>query len=639
MARVRSTAEKLMRWFADLSIQIKLIGAYILIILVPVIIISNYLFTGFYQNTIKDIIQENRYQTDNEKQEIMSKIEVMEQSIGLLVSDRQLREYVTVESEPELEDIKRFQEYSLTFLQSVLFNNSDIAGIRFFVNNPWISELWPIIYHEERIKDSPFYTKMMNQNGNILWEIQSEDTLLQVQDSNAAVNQSSSSIVSLMAGVNQINSQNLIQHLGIIKVDMPIGNFFKKAYNNSSDRVSRFYILDQQGNLHANNTDPLPELDEADIQQAVAKYQQAGKSSLLLSRKGEDFLYLVEHIDKINAELINVISLQTTYSKIDQTRNTVIVVILILLILLAITTFFMQSIILNKLNILRESMKQVRSGDFGVDIDVRGGDEIGELAHHFRQMLNTINEMIADAVKRSAATKEAELQALHNQIDAHFLYNTLENLKMLAEVEGQYTVSDALTSLGSIMRYNLRWSSDRVQLRDEVGHIQHYVTIMNIRYDEKLKLVIEVEDRFRDHELLKMSLQPIVENALKHGVYSALMKGDGLVVAIRAFEEGGFFYIEVTDNGIGIAGDKLQELNRKLIMSDEEFYALPGETTETAELNKRSGGIGLRNVNQRIQMVYGEEYGLRIESKRGSYTQVTVKLPLLTSGRGGTQII
>lgn len=634
MARVRSTAEKLKRWFADLSIQIKLIGAYIVIILVPVIIISNYLFTGFYQNTIKDIIKENRYQTDNEKQEIMSKIGVMEQSAILLASDRQLMEYVRIESEPKVSELMQFQKFSFNSLLNILYINPEIESIRFYVKNPWISELWPIIYHEERITDMPFYSRVINRNGYPLWEIQSEDALN--LDDNPTVNPSS--VVSLMLEFKHVNNQNLFQHLGIVKVDMPIGNFFKKAYNNSSDRDSRFYILDQQGNLYANSTDPLPGLDEADIQQAVAKYKQAGKSSLLLSYKGEDFLYLVEHIDKINAELINVISLHTTYSKIDQTRNTVIVVILILLILLAITTFFMQSIILNKLNILRDSMKQVRGGDFGVDIDVTGGDEIGELAHHFRQMLNTINGMIADAVKRSAATKEAELQALHNQIDAHFLYNTLENLKMLAEVEGQYTVSDALTSLGSMMRYNLRWTGDRVQLRDEMGHIQHYIAIMSIRYDEKLKLEIEVEDRFWDHEILKMSLQPIVENALKHGVYSALMRSDGLIVAIHAFEDGDFFYIEVTDNGIGIAGDKLQELNRKLIMSEEEFNALPRETAETTELNKGSG-IGLRNVNQRIQMVYGNEHGLRIESKRGSYTQVTVKLPLLTSGRGGTQII
>ncbi|AIQ31184.1 hypothetical protein P40081_25705 [Paenibacillus sp. FSL P4-0081] len=282
MARVRSTAEQLKRWFADLSIQIKLIGAYIVIILVPVIVISNYLFTGFYQNTIQDIIKENRYQTDNEKQEIMSKIGVMEQSAILLASDRQLMEYVRIESEPKVSELMQFQKFSFNSLLNILYINPEIESIRFYVKNPWISELWPIIYHEERITDMPFYSRVINRNGYPLWEIQSEDALN--LDDNPTVNPSS--VVSLMLEFKHVNNQNLFQHLGIVKVDMPIGNFFKKAYNNSIDRDSRFYILDQQGNLHANSTDPLPGLDEADIQQAVAKYKQAGKSSLLLSYKG-----------------------------------------------------------------------------------------------------------------------------------------------------------------------------------------------------------------------------------------------------------------------------------------------------------------------------------------------------------------
>lgn len=279
-------------------------------------------------------------------------------------------------------------------------------------------------------------------------------------------------------------------------------------------------------------------------------------------------------------------------------------------------------------------MQKVGKGDFHVEIDVQGGDEIGELARHFREMLGTINGLIAEAVQRSAATKEAELQALRNQIDAHFLYNTLENLKMLAEVEGQYTVSDALTSLGSIMRYNLRWTGDTVQLADELKHIQHYISIMNIRYDEKLKVEIQAEDRFHAHELLKMSLQPIVENALKHGMYSALMRGDGLIINVQAYADDQFFYIEVTDNGIGIPADGLQQLNHKLIMSDEEFNQL---TQETAGYSTGHNGIGLRNVNQRIRLHYGEDYGICVESRQRSYTTVRVKLPLLTSVRGGMQ--
>lgn len=521
MASIRSSAGKWKRWFADLSIHMKLIGAYIVIILVPVIVISNYLFAGFYQDTVNDIIKENRYQLKNERQEIMSKIEVMEKSFFMLISDRSLGEYVTAEEEPGVKELKQFQDYSLNYLQSVLFNNPNIASVRFFVNNPRVSELWPIIYQEERIKDSPMYTKLMNQKDNALWEIQPEDSIF--ENSSTMVDERSSSMVALAVRLNLPNKQ----HIGIVKVEMRIEDLFDKAYNNSGERDSRFFIIDQQSKLYTNSMEPLPGLNQAQILKAAVKVKQEGRSSLQFSAGGEDFLYLLEPIDRLHVDLVNVISLQSTYSKIDSTRNRVILIISLLLVLLAVITYWIQSIVLKKLHVLRESMQKVGKGDFHVEIDVQGGDEIGELARHFREMLGTINGLIAEAVQRSAATKEAELQALRNQIDAHFLYNTLENLKMLAEVEGQYTVSDALTSLGSIMRYNLRWTGDTVQLADELKHIQHYISIMNIRYDEKLKVEIQAEDRFHAHELLKMSLQPIVENALKHGMYSALMRGTG----------------------------------------------------------------------------------------------------------------
>ncbi|WP_341348067.1 histidine kinase [Paenibacillus sp. FSL H3-0469] len=628
MASIRSSAGKWKRWFADLSIHMKLIGAYIVIILVPVIVISNYLFAGFYQDAVNDIIKENRYQLKNERQEIMSKIEVMEKSFFMLISDRSLGEYVTAEVEPGVNEIKQFQDYSLNYLQSVLFNNPNIASVRFFVNNPRVSELWPIIYQEERIKDSPMYTKLMNQKDNALWEIQPEDSIF--ENSSTMVDERSSSMVALAVRLNLPNQQ----HIGIVKVEMRIEDLFDKAYNNSGERDSRFFIIDQQSKLYTNSMEPLPGLNQAQILKAAVKVKQEGEASLQFSAGGEDFLYLLEPIDRLHVDLVNVISLHGTYSTFVSTRNKVILLIILLLVVLAVVTYWIQSIVLKKLHVLRESMHKVRNGDFHVEIDVQGGDEIGELARHFREMLGTINGLIAEAVQRSAATKEAELQALRNQIDAHFLYNTLENLKMLAEVEGQYTVSDALTSLGSIMRYNLRWTGDTVQLADELKHIQHYISIMNIRYDEKLKVQIHAEDRFHAHELLKMSLQPIVENAVKHGMYSSLMRGGGLIINVHAYADDHFFYIDVTDNGIGIPVDGLQQLNHKLIMSDEEFNQL---TQETAEYSTGHNGIGLRNVNQRIRLHYGEDYGICVESRQRSYTTVRVKLPLLTPVRGGMQ--
>ncbi|MCL6605119.1 MAG: sensor histidine kinase [Paenibacillus sp.] len=626
MNRLRTFVEKIKRWFDHLSIQIKLIGAYILIILVPVIVISNYLFTNFYENTIQDIIKENQSVMENEKHGIMNKIEIMERSAQLVVSDEQLLNYASADSEPSVLEVMKFESSSFNYIQRLLFNNPDIANIYFFVPNTQISEIWPIIYHEKRVKDRAAYQNALKEHGDVLWEILKDEE--EILDNNPS--KRTSSYVSIIRKIYYPGNQ----YLGMIEVDMKIEDVFSKAYKLTGDKDSQLFILDRHGNVHRNNTSALPGVKVSRIKQIVEEKRQADKTSFVISDQGFDFLYIMEHIDKLDADIVRVISLQSTYSKIDETRNRMILVIIGLLALLATITFLMQSMVLKKLHILRDSMKMVRKGDFNVDINVQGGDEIGELAHHFRQMLKKINELIVEAVNRSAATKEAELQSLRNQIDAHFLYNTLENLKMLSEVEGQYILSDALTSLGSIMRYNLKWTDDRVQLRDEINHIRHYISIMNIRYDNKLHLDLDIPDGYWNQELLKMSLQPIVENALKHGIYSALMKNEGLLVNVRAYVKEDSFFIEVTDNGIGMTEDKLREINERLMMGDEQFKAI----IEDHERMKRKGsGIGLRNVDQRLQMYYGYDNGIHIESQRGSYTKVVVKLPSYTLKRGGEE--
>lgn len=151
---------------------------------------------------------------------------------------------MTAEVEPGVNEIKQFQDYSLNYLQSVLFNNPNIASVRFFVNNPRVSELWPIIYQEERIKDSPMYTKLMNQKDNALWEIQPEDS--KFENSSTMVDERSSSMVALAVRLNLPNQQ----HIGIVKVEMRIEDLFDKAYNNSGERDSRFFIIDQQSKLY-----------------------------------------------------------------------------------------------------------------------------------------------------------------------------------------------------------------------------------------------------------------------------------------------------------------------------------------------------------------------------------------------------
>jgi two-component system sensor histidine kinase YesM len=243
--------------------------------------------------------------------------------------------------------------------------------------------------------------------------------------------------------------------------------------------------------------------------------------------------------------------------------------------------------------------------------------------------MNTINTLVAQAVYKQALTKEAELRSLHNQIDAHFLFNTLENIKMLAEIENQRTISDSLTSLGGMMRYNFKWSGEYAKLRDEIRHIENYTKVMNIRFDEPILLKLDIPEEALELEMLKMSLQPIVENAVKHAWIGE--ESDKQILIQVLDWQNHDVQIIVTDNGIGMHAEDLSVLNQELqsIGMNDKLFRSSGP-----EANRN--GIGLRNVQERIRLYYGNEYGLRVFSEQGQFTTVVMSLPkVLLTGRVG----
>jgi len=347
---------------------------------------------------------------------------------------------------------------------------------------------------------------------------------------------------------------------------------------------------------------------------------------------GEPYICIFKKLDRLDAYLINVVSLQEALLKVSDSRNTIIAVSIMLILILSVITYLTSRILFKRLRELQNSMKSVRNGNFQVNIDVHSGGEVGEIASHFKMLMKKINGLIADAVNKQAAAKEAELNALKNQIDSHFLYNTLENLKMLAEVEGQYVISDSLTSLGGMMRYNLQWTSNYVRLKDEIKHIRNYIAIMNIRYDDRISLQLYIPPAHMEQEILKMSLQPIFENAVKHGMQTTI---DGeelpLVLSIKVDDLQDATVIEIMDNGRGISAERQQRINQMIRMNDLDFRQI---YQDSGEKPYKGSGIGMRNVNQRIEMNYGIGYGISVQSVEGKYTSVSIKLPKLILAGG-----
>lgn len=266
---------------------------------------------------------------------------------------------------------------------------------------------------------------------------------------------------------------------------------------------------------------------------------------------------------------------------------------------------------------LQEQMHRVEQGDFDIEVQAESEDEIGRLTRAFDQMVKRTKRLIQNVYQSEIYQKEAELNALQAQINPHFLYNTLQTIDMMAEEEGVQEISDACQALSKIFRYSINKGKEFVQVEEEIIHIKNYMLVQKLRFGDKLEVRYEIEKDCERLYIVKLLIQPLVENAVVHGIENVLGK---CKVVIRVFRKEDCLYTEVQDNGNGIGEEKLAQLNEQLEKSSGKNMI--HETRRAAK-----GSIGLENTNARIKLYFGPEYGIKIESTEGEGTLVKVKLP------------
>lgn len=260
-----------------------------------------------------------------------------------------------------------------------------------------------------------------------------------------------------------------------------------------------------------------------------------------------------------------------------------------------------------------DGVKAFANGDLDATVAVTGEDEVSRFAAGIGDLLNKIRNLMQDNLERELLMKNSELRALQNQINAHFIYNVLEAIKMMAEIDEEYEIADALTHLGKLLRYGMKLERGGVQVAQEVEYVQNYLALMNLRFDYVIDLRLELPSELMEQELPKISLQPIVENAVVHG--ASLLDADSSIVLRGAIDrERGQYTISVIDEGRGLDEADLARLRRQ-IAGEERTRSSSGN------------GIGLKNVQDRIQMNFGGQYGLTVDSQPGVGTTVTVSLP------------
>ena len=337
--------------------------------------------------------------------------------------------------------------------------------------------------------------------------------------------------------------------------------------------------------FYAGQMDGLEEKVERYYAEDMKEYESLKIGRVTNMASGWDVLYLV-----------NKNELSANVSAIRTITEGFVIAIAFIIVLLAI---WISRLINRPLEQLVSAIRKVGEGkDYVID-EQFGDDEIGRIGNQFKNMVEQ-NLNLKDRLYRAEIKqKESELIALQAQINPHFLYNTLDSIYLMTQMGRAVEAGKMTLALSDMFKISLSKGQEFIKVKDEVNHIKNYLYIQKMRYGNKIDYEIEVSDRIMEEQMLKLILQPIIENSIYHGLEP---KGSGGMIAISGVRQRDDMVFSISDNGVG--------------MENEEWKK----------------GYGLRNVMQRIQLYYGDNYGIEIESKVGKGTRVTVCLPVYSEG-------
>lgn len=334
---------------------------------------------------------------------------------------------------------------------------------------------------------------------------------------------------------------------------------------------------------------------------------------------GVSRLVSVNESGELGWTLAHSIPAKALTERTDLVRNVTVLVFIVIVLITSIIAIYFSWSVTRPLKKLSSLMKTVERGNFEVDLKIGSGDEVGTLGRSFNSMIGTIRELIRKNYQIEIRQKEAELYALQSQINPHFMYNTLETIGMAVEEGERESVVEMVTLLGRMLRFSVSNQSPAVTIGEEVQHVRDYLTIQKFRFEDRLTFEVVQELDAREYHGLytpKFILQPVVENAIKHG----LERRKTLEIHISVGREFGArsgktdLVLRVRDNGPGIPEEKLAQMETML---------------RGAGFEGRSSQFGLSNVNARIVMMHGPEYGMQIHSIEDIGTEVTIRIPVM----------
>ena len=374
--------------------------------------------------------------------------------------------------------------------------------------------------------------------------------------------------------------------------------FTKLLINNLSNfRHQYTFIVDKEGGIVCSNNSVQTEYLET-----VQKRYAAGERRFSFIWEKKQY-FVCGQLNGISGwRILSVIALDDIFPQIRILKERIYLFVILALILGMIISLLLAWSVTQPLKQLSEEMGRIKSGNLDSKIESKRKDEVGILIDSYNYMIGEIKRLVNEVYEEKMAQKTAEIKALQAQINPHFLYNTLDTVNWMLLDRGEDDISDIILNLGDLMKYSISGSNNLVPLREEIKYVRSYLEIQKCRMEDRLDYSISVADNCIECKCPKLLLQPIVENAIKHGI-EPLARGGR--IEIEAFLGRGGLNILLKDNGKGM------------------------EEEEIENIISGNANIGLNNVMKRIKLLYGQEYGLHIQSQKNEGTEVDLSIPAL----------
>ncbi|MBB3113768.1 two-component system sensor histidine kinase YesM [Paenibacillus phyllosphaerae] len=598
-------------WYARIQIKRKVIVAYLPLIILSLFIlglISNQLFS-------RSIIERTKQNVQDESALMVAKLDStmsnMEICANLLITDlnRLFESYPAAADRTAIEEVRlRNLLQSRLSIDVALF--PEVAAAVFVGTDGTVHTSYSSANDETQIVKNGLVEQLMaaGSYGQTHW--------LPMERRNYLTSDPEVPVLTLGKVMTDINTGRTLGSLFLLVQESTISGFLGSG---GDMEQKQYYLVDEDMSIIASPNEALV-LTSAVNRPEFELLRENPITSEIVKQGGERNLVTVSTYPELGWRLVNLTSIDLLTKDIRQNGWLTVLIGLICVILSWLAANGLSKLIVGPLLQLVKAMRRVMDGDLAVHAPIRTQDEVGLLAKAFNTMVQRIQELVIKVEEEQARKREYELALITAQVKPHFLYNTLDTIYVLNDMDRHEEARDTTKALADFYRMVLSKGRELILLGQEAKITSDYLSIMQVRYNEVFRYEIHIPAELAGAPIPKLSLQPLVENAIYHGLKT---KGELGLIRITAYEEAGKVVVAVEDDGVGMDEQQLAEVR----------YA---RADEDGQQGQRS--IGLYSVEERLKLYFGEEYSMSITSELGQGTRVVLTVPALRSGGGAGNV-